>query len=275
MAATNHKRRSRKKQETLELWGSLYDEAAPAPGVLPDPPDEDGGLLPSPAEAKPHFNVWKAVASLLMFLTLAAIGILVALTWVPQDLSDIQGYRSTSAAADLPGLFRRGAERHEEVVFTERDINTYLSNTLKFGQEGIFTIVARPYGVGVRIHDGYVELVIDRLIGSQVHQTVSIYLTFTIKEKEDTREISLEYRGGAPILGRMPRGGKIGLVPVPERYILMMHPAIEGLKETYDDFFTHIAQSGYLPQFVRDKHGGDNRLILYPPPPSAQSFTQP
>lgn len=268
MAATNHKRRSRKKQETLELWGSLYDEASPAAGILPEPADESDETLPAVPEARVRFNIWKAVASLLMFTTLAAIGLLVALTWVPQDLSDIQGYRSSAAAADLPGLFRRGAEKHEEVVFTESEINAYLANTLKFGQKGIFTIVARPYGVGVRIHDGYAELVIDRLLGSQVHQTVSIYLTFTIRETEDARQITLEYRGGDPILGRMPRGGKIGLVPVPERYILMMHPAIEGLKDAYDDFFSAIAKSGYLPQFVRDEHGGDNRLILYPPPPT-------
>ncbi len=269
MAATNHKRRNRKKKETLELWGSLYDAAVPGEPASPFPePAADEAPLPGEREAAPRFNIWKAVASLLMFLTLGAIGFLVALTWIPQDLSDMQGYRSAGEAPDLPGIFRRAAAQREEVVFTERDINRYLNNTLKFGQEGLFTIIARPYGVGVRIHNGYVELVLDRLIGSQVHQTVSIYLTFTIRESEGAREIVLEYRGGAPILGTMPRGGKIGLVPVPERYIVMMHPAIEGIKETYDDFFTQIAKSGYLPQFVRDRQGGDNRLILYPPPPN-------
>lgn len=266
MAATNHKRRSRKKQETLELWGSLYEEAGNDQPTFPVP--EEGDESPVVREEKPRLNIWKLLASLLMFLTLAFIGFLVALTWIPQDLSDIQGYRSKGEAPDLPGIFRRAAAQREEAVFTERDINRYLNNTLKFGQQSIFTIVARPYGVGVRIHDGYAELILDRLIGSQVHQTVSIYLTFNIRENEGTRDITLEYRGGSPILGTMPRGGKIGLVPVPERYILMMHPAIEGIKDTYDDFFSQIAQSGYLPQFVRDRLGGDNRLILYPPPPN-------
>lgn len=197
MAATNHKRRSRKKQETLELWGSLYEETGNTSPEFPGPEEEDG-VPPAPREAPLRFNIWKAAASLLMFLTLAFIGVLVALTWIPQDLSDIQGYRSKGEAPDLPGIFRRAAAQREEVVFTESDINRFLNNTLKFSQQSIFTIIARPYGVGVRIHDGYAELVLDRLIGSQVHQTVSIYLTFNIRENEGKRDMSLEYRGGTP-----------------------------------------------------------------------------
>lgn len=262
MSVDNHRRRKRKKKEDLELWGSLYGDDSSAETTLPHRDEEDTAIdLPV---RKRRFNVWKFAASLMMFCVLAFIGFMVALTWIPQDLSDVQGYDSHGSVTDLPAVFRRAAANGEEAVFTEAEINRYLQDTLKLSQDGVFNLIARPYGVAVRIHNGYVELIMDRLIGSQFHQTISVYLTFREVRTDEGVKIEVEYRGGDNILGSMPRGGRIGLVSVPERYILILHPAVEGIKRTYVGLFSEITAAGYLPRFVKDENGGDNCLILQP-----------
>lgn len=262
MPVDNHRRRKRKKKEDLDLWGALYDDVSTAEATLPQQ-DEDELPVELPMQ-KPRFNAWKFAASLMMFCVLGFIGFMLALTWIPQDISDVQGYDSQGTVTDLPAVFHRAVLNGEEAVFTETEINRYLRDTLKLSQDGVFNLIARPYGVAVRIHDGYVELVLDRLIGSQFHQTISVYLTFRETRTDEGIKTEVEYRGGDNIFGSMPRGGKIGLVPVPERYILILHPVVEGIKRTYIGLFSEITAAGYLPRFVKDEKGGDSCLILQP-----------
>lgn len=262
MPVDNHRRRKRKKKEDLELWGSLYNDASSVEATLPQ--QEEDALPAEPSLRKHRFNIWKFAASLMMVCVLAIIALMVALTWMPQNLSDVQGYDRQGNVTDLPAVFHRAALNGEEAVFTETEINRYLQDTLKLSQDGVFNLIARPYGVAVRIHDGYAELILDRLIGSQFHQTISVYLTFREIHTDEGIKIEVEYRGGDNILGSMPRGGKIGLVPVPERYILILHPVVEGIKRTYGELFSEITTGGYLPRFVKDRNGGDSCLILQP-----------
>ncbi len=265
VATNNHRRHSRRKKETLELWGSLYGASLPENAVLPIREEDHPARGNESQPFKRRFNGWKFTAALLLCFLLSAVGILLALSWMPQDLSDVQGYGTQGAVTDLPSVFQNAVQNGEEAVFTEAEINRYLQDTLKFGQRGVFNVIARPCGVAVRIHDGYAELILDRLLGARLHQTISVYLTFRSIREDDGTKINLEYRGGSDILGSMPRGGTIGLISVPERYILILHPSVEGIRKTYEGFFSQIADSGYLPRFIKDENGGDNRLILQPP----------
>ena len=131
-------------------------------------------------------------------------------------------------------------------------------------QTGIFSIIASGHGVAVRIHDGYAELVLDRVLGSNLHQTTSVNLAFRQEQKPGVTEMRVDFKGGPAIGGAIPRGGSIGSVPVPQSQIRMLTPALETFISCYPKIAEAIEHYRYYPTFVEGKNGADSRIYLEP-----------
>lgn len=273
----NRKRNKRKAPEGLSLWGSLFRRQDDSEDFMrrsffsggEEPEDDDdeptlrGHLL---ARLWRSFNFWSltAVAIFLAFTTLLFLCLMHM--WMPQDLNDIAGYRDNERARDLESLIT-GAQG-APVTVTEAELNRYLRDTCRMRQTGIFSIIASGQGVAVRIHDGYVELVLDRLLGSNFHQTTSVNLSFRMENKLGRPELTVDFKGGPAIAGSLPRGGCIGKVAVPQRHISMLRPALETLLSCYPRIAETVEHYHYCPVFTEGKNGQENCIHLVPYTPS-------
>lgn len=278
MARTGNRKRTHKSKERegSSLWGSLLQKA---------PQNEEGedftrattyareGDYEEEEENRPAdilsrlrrrflqcFNIWILLSvSLFLSFTLMLLLLLVKL-WMPQDLSDIAGYNDTTAARDLTALIRNA--NGAPVTITEAELNRYLRDTCRMRQTGIFSIITHCQGLAVRIHNGYAELIFDRLMGANMHQTTAVYLTFSQENKLGSPELRVDLRGGEPLLGTMPNGGSIGSVGLPQRHVLMLKPALETLISCYPDISALVNEHHYCPVFTAN--GQDRRLTLIP-----------
>ncbi len=194
------------------------------------------------------------------------LALLVVRIWTPQDMRDIAGYADKGRAEDITVAL--GKSNGEELVFTEGEINRYLRDTCRMRQTGLFSIIAHAQGVALRIHNGYAELVIDRLLGANIHQTTAVHISFRQELVHGHPVLRAELRGGSPILGSMPRGGSIGTLAVPSRHIQMLQPALETLLACYPGITQAMEEHGYLPQFVEGAEGEESYVRLVPHTPS-------
>lgn len=209
------------------------------------------------------------------FLSLLATFIFLAFTcflyyalvrlWTPQEMTDIAGYRDQGSVTDIKAklINADGAE----ISFSEEEINRYLAKNSRARQTGIFSIIAHAQGAAFRLHDGYAELVIDRIIGSNLHNTTSIYLTIQRTENHGVHSLNIEIRGGAPIMENVPGGGRIGQVRVPPRCIQMLQPALNSLMTCHPDIVKTVLEQNYLPVFTEDK-------VTFVPPAAETSHQQ-
>lgn len=273
----NRKRTHKNKEpEGRSLWGSLFhketageegEDFTRATTYSPHGDDEDDEEQPVEnlvtrlrRKLRHGFNIWVLISvSLFLSFTLALLLLLIKL-WVPQDLSDIAGYNDDAAARDLTALIRNA--NGAPVTITEAELNRYLRDTCRMRQTGIFSIITHCQGIAVRLHNGYAELVFDRLMGANMHQTTAVYLTFTQENHLGSPELKAELRSSEPLLGAMPNGGSIGSVALPQRHVLMLKPALESLISCYPDIAELIREHHYCPVFTTN--GKDRRLTLIP-----------
>ncbi len=219
--------------------------------------EEEGGVA-----GWRRLSIWSILAAVLYLLFTGGLVYTVMQMWVPQDTSDIAGYGDSSPARDLTLALKNAGGT--EISFTEGEINRYLRNTCRMRQGGIFSLVAHEQGLGVRIHDGFVELVIDRLVSTNLHQTTAVRLSFMREQLHGRSSLRIDFHGGKAILNTMPRGGSIGQVGVPQRYMEMLRPALHTLAECYPEFMGLVQQYGYYPEFIRGRNGREGYVRLIP-----------
>lgn len=272
MRTTENKRRKRrtKRPDSGSLWGFLFHNSTPpndmTRGTLYAQPEEDEvdysqqkGLL---AELWSRFNFWSFLATVLFVSFVAVLIYGVTRMWQPQSLKDIAGYNDKLPAKDLSVLIRNA--NGGVISFTEGELNRYLRDTCRMRQTGIFSIFANAQGVAVRVHNGYAELIIDRLVGANMHQTTAVNLTFHRDIVHGRPSLSVEFHGGPPLMGNMPRGGKIGTVGIPQKHIQVMQPALKTLMECYPDIVAATEEYGYCPIFEKESPESEGRITLIP-----------
>ena len=272
MRTTENKRRKRrtKRPDSGSLWGFLFHNSTPpndmTRGTLYAQPEEDEvdyaqqkGLL---AELWSRFNFWSFLATVLFVSFVAVLMYGVTRMWQPQSLKDIAGYNDKLPAKDLSVLIRNA--NGGVISFTEGELNRYLRDTCRMRQTGIFSIFANAQGVAVRVHNGYAELIIDRLVGANMHQTTAVNLTFHRDIVHGRPSLSVEFHGGPPLMGNMPRGGKIGTVGIPQKHIQVMQPALKTLMECYPDIVAATEEYGYCPIFEKESPESEGRITLIP-----------
>lgn len=190
------------------------------------------------------------------------IGWVVYQTWIPQDLSDLPGYRQADVAPNIPELLRQANKKNAALTLTESDVNRYLASTLKASQNGILSPLARPNGVGIRFHDNYMEIIIERRIGISSMQTVSMYIT-VVQEVNGNSTLPvtrLEFCAADDKNNVVSRGGTLGRLVVPQGYMIFLRPAFENLAGAYKELLDTIVDSGKL---IRISEG---RVDILPPP---------
>lgn len=271
MAPQNRKRNSHKKgHDNHSLWGFLFRSEKPAndmthgtlfdaaAGMEEEETDFRGRAKGLIKDIWAKISLWQALA---IVLFLAFIGILVSTTWrmwQAQDLSNVAGYKDNVPSKNLDMHIRTKIAAHEEVVITEAEINRYLRDTCRIRQDGIFSIAAQAQGIAIRVHDGYAELIIERIIGADFRQTTAVHLSFHQTEENGIPTLHVDYRGGDPMFGNTPRGGSIGSVGIPQRHIVVLQPALETLRDSYPGIRDAILNHGYCPYFE------DGKIILRP-----------
>ncbi len=275
MAGNRRRNRKKKKQGAnyLATWGSLLsprdDEQEKedlSPNVsfyMPEDEEEEEEQRPSLlGRIWQRFNFWASLAVALFLLFVWVLGLMVVRMWTPQTLDDIAGFSDKGSGKDIAALLRHS--QGEEIVFTEAEINRFLRETCRLRQTGLFSIIAHAHRVAVRIHDGYAEVIIDRLIGANIHQTTAVHVTFSQDSQHGSPVLLAELRGGPPILGSMPRGGRIGTMAVPSRHMQMLQPALQTLLACYPDITQAVEDHGYLPRFVKGGEGEESYVRLIP-----------
>ena len=209
-----------------------------------------------------HLNVWSILASLLFLLFTGGMAYAVVQMWRPQELGDIAGYEDRGNPKDLTLALKNAGGA--EISFTEGEINRYLRDTCRMRQGGIFSLIAHENGLAVRLHDGYAALIIDRVLSTHLHQTTAVNLSFAREQVNGTPRLRVDFRGGKPLLNSLPRGGEIGHVGLPQRYMEMLRPALRTLMESYTEFVSLVQQHGYYPEFTRSRNGVEGHMRLIP-----------
>lgn len=196
-------------------------------------------------------------ALLLSLLLLAVLGALTYLTFDPQDLSDIEGYRETPSllppsGRDLLKVLDAAQKGPHTATLTEREINAYLLRTLKRSQEGVFKDRVTLRGVWVRLTEGQAEVIIEReLMGERLH-TISMFLTIEQQLGENGQVTTLVHRSG----------GRFGRTRVAQGYLLLVMGAFDSLASTYGDELAIIRKmfKGMTRATIND-----GELVLKPP----------
>lgn len=274
MAKPVNRKRTRKPKEHngSSLWGSLLrkdsvKDEEELPLAPADSDEDDGnedtqltGVLGLLHRLWKKFNFWSTVATGLFLGFAAGLLLLLVQLWRTQDLSDIQGYGDSAPARDLEAVIRNA--NGGPVTITEEELNRYLRETCRMRQPGIFSIITHCQGVAVRLHNGYAEVIFDRVLGANMHQTTAVNLTFTQELKLGIPELHADMHGGEPLLGSMPNGGSIGRVPLPRRYVIMLGPALDSLVSCYPAIAELITEHRYCP--IITANGKDRRITLVP-----------
>lgn len=277
MAGTSNKKRAKKQTEKdTSLWGFLFDKNAGGEDItkrafFAQPGEEESEEEESEQrnilqEVWRRFNFWSILAILIFLTFVAVLTSTIVSMWTPQNMRDIAGYADNGSARDLSALLRNA--NGQEIVFTEGEINRYLRDTCRMRQTGVFSIITHGQGIALRVHDGYAELVLDRMIGANIHQTTSVNLTFSQETEHGRPVLKVELKGGAPLPGNLPRGGSIGQVGVPERHIGVLTPALSSLVNCYPEIAAIFEEHGYCPYFSKGHNGHESQVRLVPFRPS-------
>lgn len=279
MAENANRRRKRKRSlaDSKTPWGALLRKDEPERAALAELPrcvyffgrDETeevaegeqpgGGLLQ---------RFWRRLNLVSLGATLTFITFIFCLLlfccrmWIPCDLSDISGYTDNGSSRDLAAALQ--AANGAEISFTEAEINRYLRDTCLPRQTGILSIFADTHGIALRIHDGYAELIVDRTVGANLHQTTSVYFTFSVVNVQGRPKLQVSYEGGPRLLGKIPCGGRIGMVRIPKRFMETMQPALDTLLNCYRTVTATMQEHVYLPRFVKGTAGQESRVFLVP-----------
>lgn len=205
-------------------------------------------------EEKKEQTPVSVLGNMIFLLTLSfilGIGWLVWQTWVPQDLTQLPGYRKAEEAPDIPDLLHKADKSNSVLTFTESDVNRYLASTLKASQNGVLSPFARPSGVGIRFHDDFMEVILERHVLSDVKQTVSMFISIRQEEKGPGQlpVTSIEFCEGGKKNHYVNWGGTLGSITVPQGYMIFLRPAFENLATAYKDFLSSLIDSGRLIQF--------------------------
>ncbi len=276
--SSNRKRTKKRAEEETSLWGFLFNNEEQGQDITktaffghPGEEEEEGDNERTVQRnilqiIWSRFNFWSIIACVVFIIFTFILTNAVIRMWTPQNMRDIAGYSDKGSAKDLCAMLSNA--NGQEISFTEAEVNRYLRETCRLRQTGIFSIITHGQGVALRIHDGYAEIVIDRMIGANIHQTTSVNLTFNQELEHGRPVLKVTFTGGPPLVGNIPCGGSIGSFGLPDRHISMLAPALRTLMDCYPEFTDLITEHGYCPYFTKGQNGNESRIRLVPYRPS-------
>jgi len=180
----------------------------------------------------------KKLFFLLCLALLTGLGFCIYYNFIPQDLTDIDGYEEEDRlplTMDLSGAIERAAKNRQAIELSERQVNTWLAKNLKAKQEGLFADYVDLKGVWVRFEEdegGRCEIIIERDIQGHLH-TASMYVRIERKKKENGSYTTFIRKDGGHILGFIPAGGRFGQVRMPQGFLLFVTKSFETLSDLF------------------------------------------
>jgi len=166
-----------------------------------------------------------------VFTGVAALAVALVFVFIPQDLSNVDGYGPGSASPpfrDLKAVLSSSIERGYEVTFTEAEVNRYLAHTLATKQGGLLAKDVSLDGVWISLENDYAEIIMERRIFGHPF-TISTYVQViqTVDQKGGTE--TKMARHGLPYIEDIPpnRGGRFGRLVVPEGFLVLVMPSFE------------------------------------------------
>lgn len=200
-----------------------------------------------------------------MFLAVGVVGLAVALVflYLPQDLTDIDGYGGTTSSAsrrDLNAVMRSSVERGYELSISEEELNGFLTRTLEARQGGILEKSVSFDGVWIRLETGQAEIVMERRVFGHPF-TISSYLQIAQTQELDGVKTNVLLHGGPYIAGTYPnRGGRFGRLVVPQGFLKLVLPSFQKLASLYEREVESMSSMARI-------RIEDGRLVLNPHEP--------
>ena len=182
------------------------------------------------------------IKRLFLLFTLAFVGGLgfaIYLSFQSQDLTDIAGRAEEDRSpnpSNVPAMIELAAKSRNSVNISEREINTWLANTLKARQEGMLADHVEIKGVWVRfdeIEGGRAEIIIEREIKGHP-QTVSMFVRIERKKKEDGTFTTYIHKDGGRLWGLLAVGGKFGQARVPQGFLFFTQNSFSSLSKLFE-----------------------------------------
>lgn len=194
---------------------------------------------------------------MLALLFLAVLGGLTYLTFDPQSLTDIDGYRETrrivpQQGRDLGKVLDAAYKGKHAATISEEEINTYIQRTLKLEQGGAFAGHVELKGVWVRLEDGVAEVIIERELMGKRRHTLAMRLSIEQTVGADG-QVATEIK---------PQAGRFGRTRVPQGYLHLVIGSFDSLGRAYGGELDILKKmfKGMTRVTI-----GDGELVLTPP----------
>ncbi len=192
--------------------------------------------------AKPEKRKDGCLKKLMLLVTIGSAGVLlVAMLFMvlPQDLSDVQGYRdetSTEKARDLHEVLKNAVDRRYQVTLSEAEINRWLADTIEIEQKGLLADHVKMSAVCIRLKEGVAEVIIERTVfGQRTTQSMFIQFKQTQGATGLRTEVLLHDGPFHAVVPYLRRGGQYGRLVVPQGYIYLVQPAYTELANVCRD----------------------------------------
>lgn len=212
--------------------------------------------MSDPAPMENRGSALKRLFLLVASLLVVGMGFAVYLSFQPQDLDGISGYRSDDRLEnpiDIPARIEAAAKTRQPITLSERQINSWLAANLRVKQEGKLADVVDMKGVWIRfdkVEGGRAEIVIEREVRGITH-TSSLYMRFERKKKENGAFTTTVRKDGGRFLGAVLIGGRFGQLKVPQGFILFTQDAYKSLGALFE------REAGFLEEEIIRKAGGE------------------
>lgn len=188
-----------------------------------------------PKREAPKRGCWARSFFMISAASSMVLAVAIIIMLLPQDLSDIEGYgpgAQNQKARDLTAVLRESIDRGHEVTITEEELNRWIAQTLKIEQKGLLGFAVKINGLGIRLEEGEAELVVERsFLGLKSTQSMFLQLVVEADESSSSKEVLLH---GGPITKFFPplkRGGRFGMLTVPQGYLYLVKPCFFQLGE--------------------------------------------
>ena len=194
----------------------------------------------------------RTIFHLVMVTVMGLLIYLTVVTFLPQDLSDIEGRDSADSALNLRALLESSVEKQTPFSLTEAQLNAYLAKHVTLKQKGWIAdkLKMKTKGVMVRLEQGEMEIILEREVMGYDH-TVSMFL----KAK------TLNDEHGRPFLALERSGARLGTQNFPPVYVLLVQDAFLALKDAVDQEIETGFRSMSSIKFMEGKIEFDPRPI--------------
>ena len=155
--------------------------------------------------------------ALLVFLFTA-----ITLSFLPQDLSDLEGRNEDGSSnppnRNLERVLENAANQGIQVTLTEKEVNEWLASTVKGTQEGVLGKSVQYRGTWIRFKEGSAEIIFEREAFNRLH---TIAMNVEIEQLiEGNNQMSTNVHW---------QGGRLGQMPVMQGYLLLVMSSYEEL----------------------------------------------